>query len=235
VKASRNTLIIAVIVIGLGAIAFISFLPRIALGAFASTYNLDIQYQGLKKANLSGMAFNKLTIIDKARGIGVSSEKATIGLQWNGPDPRNATVGFNLYDVRFVKKAREAKTSYDTLDGLVALPFSSNWVYEELSGRVRSSKGAVTVDNFLAKSGQMKLTLNGSIQADNTIKSDIVIYFADDLTKKIPPELTKLVLTQEAPGWKSLSVKLEGNYTMPTIRVSSKLFRLNIGVKEDPS
>jgi hypothetical protein len=80
----------------------------------------------------------------------------------------------------------------------------------------------------------MKLAFNGSMRKDNTIKSDIVIYFADELTGKIPSELTNLVLTQEESGWKSLSVKLEGNYTMPTIQVSSKLFRLNIGVKEQP-
>jgi hypothetical protein len=93
----------------------------------------------------------------------------------------------------------------------------------------------VTIKDFLAKSDLMKLSFNGDIRRDNTIKSDIVIYFSDELTRKIPPELTKLVLTQEDPGWKSLSVKLEGNYTMPTIQVSSKLFRLNIGVKDGPS
>ena len=186
----------------------------------------------MAKVTLGGMAFDGLTIVDKTKGIGISSENATIALEWNGPDPRNATVGFDLYDVRFVKKAIEKAALYDTLDGLVALPFGSNWIYKEMSGKVRHSKEALTIKGFLAKSDLMKLAFNGSMRSDNTIKSDIVIYFADDLTRKIPPELIKLVLTQAEPGWKSLSVKLEGNYTMPTIQVSSKLFRLNISVKE---
>ncbi len=233
-KMLRNALIIAAVVLILGVTAIISFLPKIVLGAFSSTYNLDIQYKNLKKATLTGMAFDGLTIVDKAKGIGISSENATIALGWNGLDPRNATICFDFYDVRFVKRAVERALSYDTLDGLVALPFSSNWLYKEISGKVHSSKEGVTIRDFLAKSDLMKLAFNGSMQADNTIKSDIIIYFADDLTKKIPPELIKLVLTPGEPGWKSLSVKLEGNYTMPTIQVSSKLFRLNIGVK-DPS
>lgn len=234
-KALRITLLIALAIITIGAAAIIPFVPKIVIGAFASTYDLDIEFKDLKNATLSGMMFNDLTIVDKGRGIGVSSKTATIALKWNGPDPRNATVGFDLHDVRFVKKSVEAATSYDTLDGLVALPFSSSWVYKEISGSVRSSKEGVTVKDFLAKSDLMKLAFSGSMRSDNTIKSDIVIYFADDLTKKIPPELTKLVLTQEEPGWKSLSVKLEGNFAMPTIQVSSKLFRLNIGVKEERS
>lgn len=231
-KKLRNTLLIAAVVLVAGAGALIPFLPKIVLGAFGSAYNLDIQYKNLKKVTLGGMAFDGLSIVDKAKGIGISSENAAITLGWNGLDPRNATVGFNLYDVRFVKRSVERASSYDTLDGLVALPFSSDWIYKEISGKVRSSKEGVTIKDFLAKSDLMKLAFNGSMRADNTIKSDIVIYFADDLTKKIPPELIKLVLTQEEPGWKSLSVKLEGNYTMPTIQVSSKLFRLNIGVKD---
>lgn len=231
-KILRNTLLVAAIVLAVGAAALIGFLPKIVLGAFASAYNLDIQYKDLKNVTLAGMTFDRLTIVDKAKGVGISSENATIALEWNGPDPRNATVGFDLYGVRFVKRAAEKATSYDTLDGLVALPFSSNWIYKEISGKVCRSNEALTIKDFLAKSDLMKLAFSGSMRADNTIKSDIVIYFADDLIGKIPPELIKLVLTQEEPGWKSLSVKLEGNYTMPTIQVSSKLFKLNIGVKE---
>lgn len=233
-KILRNALLVAAVVLTVGAAVLIPFLPKIVLGGFASAYNLDIKYKNLKKISLRQMVFDELTIVDKEKGIGISSKNATISLEWDGPDPRNATVGFDLYDVRFVKKALEKATSYDTLDGLVALPFSSNWVYKEISGKIRHSKEALTIKDFLAKSDLMKLAFNGSMRKDNTIKSDIVIYFADELTGKIPSELTNLVLTQEESGWKSLSVKLEGNYTMPTIQVSSKLFRLNIGVKEQP-
>lgn len=231
-KLPRNVFLMTAAVLAIGVTVLMPLLPRIVIAAFASAYDLDINYKDLKKATLGGAAIDGLTIVDKARGMGISSEKAMITLEWNGPDPRNATVGFDLYGVRFVKRSSERASSYDTLDGLVALPFNSNWIYKEISGKIRRSKEALTIKDFLAKSDLMKLAFNGSIREDNTIKSDIVVYFADDLTRKIPPELIKLVLTQEEPGWKSLSVKLEGNCTMPTINVSSRLFRLNIGVKE---
>ena len=234
-KMIRNTLLAAAAALVVLAAMLIVFLPHISLRAFASAYNLDLQYKDLKRASLSRMVFDDLTVIDRVKGIGVSSRNATIDLMWSLPNLSDSTVGFCLYDVRFVKSAGEAAASYDTLDSLVALPFSSNWIYKEISGKVRSSKGDVKLKDFLAKSDLLKLSLSGEIHRDNTIKSDIVIYFSDELTGKIPPELTRLVLTQEEPGWKSLSVKLEGNYAMPTINVSSKLFRLNIGVKDSSS
>lgn len=224
---------VMMILTALAITAAVPFIPSFMLKTFASAYGLDLRYGSLKSASLAGMAFDDLSVVDRSRGIGISSKDAKIRFIWNGPDPRNATLGFNLNDVRFIKTKREAKaSSYDTLDGLVAMPFGNDIVYDEIAGKVRSSGGNVTVSDFMAKSDLVRLSVNGTIKSDNTVKSDIVIYFADEMTKKIPPELTKLVLNSEDPGWKSLSVKLEGNYAMPTIQVSSRLFRLSIGVKE---
>ena len=234
-KIPKNALLVLAAVLTIAAILALFLLPHILLRTFAATYDLDLRYEHLKKAAPNRMIFEGLTVVDRPKGIGISAKNAEIDVLWSLPDPRNSTIVFNLKDVRFVKKEREAAASYDTLDNLVALPFSSNWLYAEISGKVRSSKGEVAIRDFMAKSDMMRLSFNGDIRRDNTIKSDILIYFSDELTKKIPPELTRLVLTQEDPGWKSLAVKLEGNYTMPTINVSSKLFRLNIGVKDGPS
>ncbi len=76
------------------------------------------------------------------------------------------------------------------------------------------------------------MVLKGTLKNCTTIKSEVTIYFADKLTGKIPPELTNLVLKGEDGGWKSLSVQLDGDYSKPSIQVSGRLFRLNIGVKE---
>jgi hypothetical protein len=232
VKIFKFALLAAVLVLAATGAA-IPFAPRFMLQAFASSNNLDLRYGAIRNAGMGGMSFDNLSLVDKSRGIGISSRDAVIKFSWNGPDPRNMKAGFDLKDVRFIKKTPDIKpASYDTLDGLVALPFGMDMVYSEISGNVTSSGGDVTVSDFMAKSDMVKLALNGRMGRDNTIKSDIVIYFSNDLTNKIPRELTKLVLTNEDENWKSLSVKLEGNYKMPTIQVSSKLFRLSIGVKE---
>lgn len=207
-------------------------MPRIALRLISSAYGLDIKYDRVIKAGLNRIDLEQLNVTDRAKGIGIVSDKALLRLTFNGIDPRRARVGFDLYGVRFTKTKAETEAKYDTLDGLVSLPFSSNWVYEEISGKIGYDSGAVLIDDFMAKSPTLKLSFNGRILKNGQIATQIVIYFADRLTDKVPPELTKLVLKDELSGWKSLTVQLEGDYTMPNISLSSKLFRLNIAVKE---
>lgn len=207
-------------------------LPRFAIGALASASDLDIKYGALKRADLAGMAFADIEILDRPRGIGISAKDAGFAFKWRSIFPLRFSVRFDLRGVKFVKKAPEKTSSYDTLDGLVAMPFANGMAYDEITGSVTSSRGDITISDLLAKSDMIKLSVNGTVKRDNTVNSDIVIFFSDGLTGRIPPELTKLVLTNEEAGWKSLSVKLQGNYKMPTIQVSSKLFRLSIGVKE---
>jgi len=225
-------LAVAAVIIAAAACAAAIALPGIAVSAFASANKLDIGYDRLKEPGPFGMSFAGLAITDRSKGIGIRADDARLKFGWTGPDPRRISVGFDLRGVKLLKLAHKPAPSYDTLDGLVAMPFSAGAAYDSITGNVRFRAGDITITGFMAKSPDIRLSFNGTIKRDDTIDSDIVIYFSDNLTGRIPPELTKLVLTQESPGWKSLSVKLRGNYSMPTIHLSSKLFRLHIGVKE---
>ena len=230
-KNARNPLIvIAVVIVAVVGIS-VPFLPRIAIKIFEEAYKLDVRYGELEKASPVEMVFGGLIVTDRGMGIGTSAEHAVVNPVWNGLDPRKAMLAFDFSNVRFVKKAAEKDASYNSLDGLVALPFGSNWTYKKISGKVRTSHGDVTLKDFLASSDDMKLSFDGTVTADMQIDATIKIFFAESLTKKVPPELARMALNDEGGGWKSLSVKLEGNYDAPRIQVSSKLFRLKIGVK----
>lgn len=231
-KRSVRVMIIIMTIAVVAISASISFWPQIAVRIFSAASGLDITYDGIKKASLTEIALNNVTALSRAKGVGLSADSAVIRPLWNGADPRNATIAFEFRNVHFLKKTADAPISYNNLDGLVALPFSSNWVYSVISGKVRSDGKGIAIKDFMAKSSDMKLAFSGTIAPDNSISFDITIHFADTLTRKIPPELTKMVLNNEPEGWKSLAVKLEGNYSAPRIEVSSKLFRLKIAVKD---
>lgn len=207
-------------------------IPRLAVRLVAAHSGLDIKYERILRAAPDSVEFAGLRVMDPQKGLGLSSEEAAIKISWSLPDPRNSSVRFDLQRVRFIKQAPDGGPQYDTLNGLVALPFSNDQLYDEISGRVKSAGGFISIADFMAKSSQLRLSFNGEVGPGNRIKSDILIFFADDLTSKIPPELTKLVLKDEEPGWKSLSVRVDGDYTMPSIQISSKLFRLNIRIKD---
>jgi len=216
------------------AISAVAFnFPKIAVGVFEAVTGLDVKYDKMLLKTGGSLAFDGLTITDSKKGLGIFSKDATVMMLWNGPDPRKAALAFDLKVVHFIKVAKDGAPSYDTLDGLVALPFDDRWIYDELSGKVSGPKGDIVIRDFMAKSPQIRLSFNGEMTRTDKIRSDIVIYFAESLTSKIPPELTKLVLKDEPDGWKSLTVKLDGDFRAPSIQVSSKLFRLNINVKND--
>lgn len=211
-----------IVIVALVASALYLSSNRIAVYFFSKAYNLDIAYKNLKGSYFKKVMFDNLNVIDRKNGIGFFAKSADIR--------PGAIIDFCLRDVHFIKKGDEPAATYDNLTGLVSIPFSSRWTYKELSGKIRPSRRGIDVDGLIATSDEIKLSLTGAIYYDNTIKSDIVIYFSDKLIEKIPDELSKIVLRDEKDGWKSLSVKLEGNYNMPSIQVSGKLFRLNIGV-----
>lgn len=198
---------------------------RIAVYFFSKIYNIDIAYKNLKGSYFKDFMFENLSVIDRKNGLGFFSKSASIR--------PGAEIVFYLRDVHFIKKGDEPATAYDNLSGLVSIPFSSRWTYKDISGKVRPSRIGIDVNGLIATSDDVKLSLTGSIYSDNTIKSDIVIYFSDKLIKKMPEELSKVIMRDENDGWRSLSVKLEGNYNMPSIQVSGKLFRLNIGVASE--
>lgn len=224
-------IVIALVVVALAA-ASIPLLPRAAIRIFEEAYKLDVRYERLEKASPKRFVFKGLTVTDRILGIGTFSEHAVISLAANGPDPRRAMLAFDMTGVRFVKTKAEKPPAYNSLDGLVELPFGSGRTYGKISGKVGLMNGDVTLKDFLAAGDDMKLAVDGTVTSDKKIDATIKIYFAESLTKLVPPELTAMALGSEGGGWRSLSVKLEGDYDAPRIRVSSKLFRLSIGVKQ---
>lgn len=211
----------------LAAVAAIIYLSydRIAVYIFAKSNGLDIAYEGLKRAGVR-MIFKKLEAASGSRGLGISAGSASI-------DPKLKGFDFVLTDVRFLKKGGGGTSSYDDVAGLVAVPFNGNWVYKEISGTVVLLPNRVEAKRIEAVSDEIKLKASGTFGYDNAIDTDITIYFAETLTKKIPQEFLAIVLADEGAGWRSLSVHLTGNYAKPSIQVSGKLFRLNIRALAD--
>ncbi len=230
-NSSKNRIIIIAVTVAALAAAALPLLPRAAIRIFEEVYKLDVRYEKLESASLKRFVFKGLAVTDRILGIGISSERAIVSPVANGPDPRRAMLAFEMTGVRFVKTGGGKTPSYNSLDALVALPFGSSWAYRKVSGKVGSMNGDVTLKDFLAAGDDMKLAVDGTVTADKKIEAAVKIYFAGSLTKLVPPELTAMALGNEEGGWKSLSVKLEGDYDAPRIQVSSKLFRLSIGVK----
>lgn len=195
-------------------------LGHIAVYLFARANNLDISYSSLVGSG-TNLIFKNFRVTNKALGLGISAGTAAIRPKLKGYE-------FDFADVRFLKKDGDETTSYENLAGLVAVPFKGSWVYKEISGEVEPYSNGLEVKKLDAVSDEIKLHITGKFNADNTVDTDIKIYFGPGITKKIPEELSKVILTDEDAGWKSLSVGLAGNYAEPSIQVSSKLFRLNI-------
>lgn len=223
----RNNFTVLLIFLSAALVLYLSF-GRILIYAIAKINNLDISYKGLKTASLSRFEFKGLKIIDNGRGAGFLSEHARVEPKWKKIFPVNIAIDFDMKDVRFIRKEGQVEETYDTLSGLVGVPFTSRWTYKEISGRIERLEKGVHIQDFSAVSDEIKLLLNGDIYNDNTAKSDIRIYFCEELVRKIPEVLSNVVLQDEEGGWRSLSVNLSGNYKTPAIQVSGKLFRLNI-------
>lgn len=218
----------------LGAVIIIAlvFYGQVVVYLFASANNLDISYRKLTAAGLGRFLFDGLTVSDRKSGMGLVAEKGEALFALNGAGMQGIVTDIDLAQVRFIKAAPETTQSLNNIDGMIAAPFSSMWIYDAISGRVRPAPGGLMVENLTATSKEMKMSLAGTIRDDNRISSDITIYFADTLTKKIPPEFSAVVLKNEDAGWKSISVHLEGDYVKPSLRVTGRLFRLTIGLKE---
>ncbi len=208
-------------------LAYIS-IGRVALYFIAKTHNLDISYAGYSHELFKRFSFKDLKISDKKIGMGFVSRHATIRPIWSYRSPKDISADFSLSDVRLVRDRDEAQEAYDSLEGLVSVPFASRWRYREISGKMSISETGMHIKELNAVSDEIKLAFTGTIYRDNRIDSDIVIYFSQNLVNKIPEELSKVVLTEEGDGWKSLSVHLGGDLHAPSIQISGRLFRLNI-------
>lgn len=204
------------------------FSGTIAIYIFSKTHNVAVSYKDLRVSFLNGLVFNDLNVHDNATGLGIFAKHANIKVRFSDPFFRNITLGLDLADVNFVKGHAKDAGLYDTLSGLVSVPFESRWQYKKISGSIRTKRDGTELKDFKAASEDIRLAFSGDVYNDDTIKFDIAIYFSGTVTAKIPEELSGVILTREPDGWSGLVVRLEGDYKTPAIQVSSKLFRLNI-------
>ncbi len=213
-------------------VAVFFFYGHAAVYVFAKANNMEIAYKQLRVLRMNEFLFDGLTVRQKKSGMGLFATSARVGFSWKGADVRRIATAFDLKMVNFLTGASAKPLSYSNIDGLVAAPFNSAWTYESISGKIYQEPDGVRIEDLMARSNELKMRLAGTLKDASRISSDITIYFADSLTGTIPPEYLGMVLKNEEPGWKSLSVRLEGDFAKPSIQVSGKLFRLNIGAKD---
>ncbi|MDD5428838.1 MAG: hypothetical protein PHI58_06380 [Candidatus Omnitrophica bacterium] len=219
---------IAVLLLILGVIAVVLYLyaDRIAVAVLEKNYGITIKYAKCSKNLLScEFTFTDLLVTSKETGMGILSKTAKIKLL---PKDRTALINFALTDGNFLKKPEAVPAHYDTLTALVAAPFDSGWQYRSISGQVEPSEKGMKLNDFMATSDEIKLSLNGELFSTGTIEAKAMIYFGAAITDKIPPEFAAMILTDEKDGWKSLSVTLTGDPNKPAVQLKSKSFRLSI-------
>ena len=228
--AERPVILIAAIAI-LIMIFSVLLYGNIVVSLFARCNDLDISYKRLNTISINEFLFKDLKAVERKHGMGFSSADARIKLVFSKSSPLNPTADLKLSDVRLMKRGREREASYSNIDGLVSAPFSGLLKYNTVSGKIASVKDGIIVRDFLASGDDIKFSFDGILTEESNINADKSIYFAKSLLGKIPPEITNMVLKESDGQWKCFSVKLEGDLAKPAIRVTGKMFRLNIGVK----
>lgn len=214
--------LLAILIILLAGLTVCNLAGRIAVYLFSKAYNLDISYKRFPRASCREFLFEDLKIKDKKSGIGLFAKDAVIR-------PGRSGLNFNIYSAGFYREGAGKTNFYSDLAGLVSLPFSGQWIYKEISGSILPAKNGIEFKDILAVGDDIKLRLTAVIHDKDLVDANIKIYFSDIVSAGIPKELSGVILNDEGSGWKSLSVSLEGNYRSPSIQVSSRLFRLNIG------
>ena len=201
---------------------------RVLIYLIGETNGLDVSYEALRTSGLHDFSFAGLSVTDRRSGLGIFSKNAQAAASLRGHDFKQVSLRLNLEEVSFIHRSTETVSSYDNLAGLVALPFKGNWVYNYISGNIELSDGMVRLDKISAVSNDIRLAVSGNISKNKNIDIAIKIEFSDNVARRMPEELTNAVLSEEGAGWKSLSVRLTGNFSKPAMQVSGKLFRLNI-------
>ena len=122
-----------------------------------------------------------------------------------------------------------AAEAYENFGALVSAPFDGTLKYQEIKGVIRFKPGRLVIDKLVANGGDIKFSLKGTFfYAEDKADLDVIILFSQNILKKIPRELSDVVLKESADGWKSLSIKLKGSFKSPAIELTGKLFRLSI-------
>ncbi|MFH1190456.1 MAG: hypothetical protein V1682_07210 [Candidatus Omnitrophota bacterium] len=227
----RIALIFAAIALPVSIVLGAVFYGRIAVFLMGESGGIDITYSRLTTRGLTEFRLEGMKAIERKRGMGISSSETVVKFSLGGPAGTKAAADFNLSDVQFVRPGAEKEASYNNIDGLIALPFTNLCRYDTVSGKMSATRDGFSVQDFVASGDTIRFSADGTLTHGNMIDADIAIYFDKELTGKIPAELTSVALKDEDGGWKSLVFKLEGDLSKPSIRVTGKLFRLNIGVK----
>jgi len=231
-KNAKKTMLAAVLFLSLSAACVAVFYAQIATFIFARSNKIDISYKQVVAGSPTEFIFKDLKAAWHHQGIELSASGASVKLIFDKPFPPKAAADFVLSDVRFIKKGSGKEVSYNNIDDLIAAPFSGLLKYKTVSGKIGMIKNGIILKDFMASGDEIRFSFDGTLTDGNIIDADITIYFAKGLSGKIPPELTSMALKGEADGWKSLALKLKGDLSKPSIQVTGKLFRLNIGVKQ---
>lgn len=208
--------------------AFYLFFGHIVLYVFSDRYDIELSYKNMKRANSAEFIFEDFKISSRRTGHAIRAKSASIIFMPKDVLFRNCEITFRLADGFFLKKESKTGETYAGLAGLVGAPFGSDWRYREISGKIKTFREGVEIKDFIAKGDDIKLSVNGSADNNNLIDFAIIIYFSGRLAGRMQEELSKTFLAPEGGGWRSLSVHVKGNYEMPSMQVTGKLFRLNI-------
>lgn len=212
----------------LAALGYYFYFDYAIVYLFAKTNKLEMSYRSYEKISFGELVFKDFSMLSRGAGFGINAESADIKLKINGLSFNPDMVDITLKGIRLIREGLKNKEEYDTLTGLVDMPFSDSRSYTEIQAKMIPRETELTIKDLSATSDNIKLSCSGTFTNANTINADITIYFSDKLTSKIPPELSKVILANCTDGWLSLSVHLEGDLKAPSIQVSNKLFRLNI-------
>ncbi len=226
----RRVLVSCVAIILFTLIVLVAFYGRIAASIFSYVSDTDISYKRVSACSINELLFKDLSIVQKKDGMGISSLNGSVKFVPAG-QPWNLAADFALSDVHFVKKGPQKASSFNSIDGLISAPFNALCKYDTLSGNISYIKDGVLIRKLMASSDTIKFSFDGTITDDNAIDASITIFFADSLTGKMPPELSGMVQKADDKGWSSISFKVQGDLSKPSINVTGKMFRLNIGVK----
>ena len=138
-------------------------------------------------------------------------------------EAQGSVTGFTIVEVtestyssiaEIVKKNRIKNIGFESMN----LPY-------EIAGRLAGYLGpakCVPTKNIIENLRAIK----DPLEVD-AIKRSVKV--TKDVLKDIPPEFSSVIMKEEANEWKSFSVKLKGDLRSPSVQISGKLFRLNIG------